>query len=83
MIGVENCVFQNNGVGFRYDTASFNFFKSGFPDCSFENNDIGVQFAHLPGSMPLDFAFTVFTGNGIDMDNPIDYPLDLSNAIFQ
>ena len=83
MIGVENCVFKNNGTGFRYDTANFSFFKSGFPDCTFENNGTGVQFARLPGSMPLDFSYTVFSGNEIDIDNPIDYPLDLSDAIFQ
>ena len=83
MIGVENCVFKNNGTGFRYDTANFGFFKSGFPDCTFENNGTGVQFARLPGSMPLDFSYTVFSGNEIDIDNPIDYPLDLSDAIFQ
>ena len=83
MIGVENCVFKNNGTGFRYDTANFSFFKSGFPYCTFENNGTGVQFARLPGSMPLDFSHTVFSGNEIDIDNPIDYPLDLSNAIFQ
>lgn len=83
MIGVENCVFRNNGIGFRYDTANYSFFMSGFPDCTFENNGIGVQFARLPGTMPLDFAFTVFTGNEIDMDNPIEYPVDLSKAIFE
>ncbi|MCI7136740.1 MAG: zinc ribbon domain-containing protein [Candidatus Limivicinus sp.] len=83
MIGVENCVFKNNGTGFRYDTANFGFFKSGFPYCTFENNGTGVQFARLPGSMSLDFSNTVFSGNEIDIDNPIDYPLDLSDAIFQ
>lgn len=83
MIGVENCVFQNNGIGFRYDTANYSFFKTGFPDCTFEGNGIGVQFSRLPGTMPLDFAFTVFSGNEIDIDNPIGYPIDLSNAVFE
>lgn len=83
MIGVENCVFQNNGIGFRYDTANYSFFKTGFPDCAFQDNGIGVQFARLPGTMALDFAFTVFSGNTIDIDNPIEYPIDLSKAIFE
>ena len=83
MIGVENCMFQNNGIGFRYDTANYSFFKTGFPDCTFEENGVGVQFARLPGTMALDFAFTVFSGNEIDIDNPIGYPVDLSNAVFE
>ena len=83
MIGVENCVFRNNGIGFRYDTANYSFFKTGFPDCTIENNGIGVQFTRLPGTMPLDFAFTVFSGNEVDIDNPIGYPMDLSKAIFE
>ena len=41
------------------------------------------QFARLPGTMALDFAFTVFSGNEIDIDNPIGYPVDLSNAVFE
>lgn len=83
MIGVENCIFRNNGIGFRYDTANYSFFKTGFPDCTFEGNGTGLQFARLPGTMALDFAFTVFSGNEIDIDNPIGYPADLSKAIFE
>ena len=83
MIGVENCIFRNNGIGFRYDTANYSFFKTGFPDCTFEGNGTGLQFARLPGTMALDFAFTVFSGNEIDIDNPIGYLADLSKAIFE
>ncbi|MDY6181801.1 MAG: zinc-ribbon domain-containing protein [Candidatus Faecousia sp.] len=83
MIGVENCVFRNNGIGFRYDTTGYSFFKTGFPDCTFRDNGIGVQFARLPGTMALDFAFTVFSGNETDIDNPIAYPIDLSKAVFE
>ena len=83
MIGVENCIFRNNGIGFRYDNANYSFFKTRFPDCTFEGNGTGLQFARLPGTMALDFAFTVFSGNEIDIDNPIGYPADLSKAIFE
>ena len=83
MIGVEACTFHNNKIAFSYDTLSYYSFKSGFPDCRVEGNDIGIQFVNLPGAMPLDFAGTVFSGNGMDIDNPIQYPIDLSNAIFE
>ena len=83
MIGVENCVFRNNRVGLRYDTANFTFFRTEFQNCTMEGNGVGVQFARLTGTMTLDFAFTVFSGNEVDIDNPIDYPIDLSRAVFE
>ena len=83
MIGVEACTFRSNKIAFCYDTSSYFFFKSGFPNCTIADNGIGIQFVNLPGASPLDFGDTVFSGNGIDIDNPIQYPIDLSNAIFE
>lgn len=83
MIGMEACTFRNNRIAFSYDTLSYYFFKTGFPDCTIEGNNIGIQFVNLPGASPLDFGGTVFSGNGMDIDNPIQYPIDLSNAILE
>ena len=83
MIGVEACTFRNNRIAFSYDTLHYSSFKPGFPDCMVEDNGIGIRFVNLPGAMPLDFSGTVFSGNGTDIDNPIRYPIDLSNAIFE
>ena len=83
MIGVEACTFRNNKIGFSYDTLRYSFSKDGFPDCRIEGTDVGIQFVNLPGAMPLDFFGTVFSGNGTDIDNPIQNPIDLSNAIFE
>ena len=83
MIGVEACTFRNNKIAFSYDTQSYYSFKTGFPDSRIEDNDIGLRFVNLPGAAPLDFSGTVFSGNGTDIDNPIQYPIDLSNAIFE
>lgn len=83
MIGVEACTFRNNEIAFSYDTLRYYFFKTGFPDCVIEDNDIGIQFVNLPGGTPLDFGGTVFSGNRIDIENPILYPIDISNAYFR
>lgn len=83
MIGVERCVFQNNGVGFKYNTAVYHSFNDVFPDCTITDNDIGVQFARLQGTITIDFAGSVFSGNRIDIDNPAQYSIDTSKAIFQ
>ena len=83
MIGVERCVFQNNGVGFKYNTAVFHSFNSVFPDCIITGNEIGVQFARLQGTITIDFEGSIFSGNRIDIDNPAQYSIDTSKAIFQ
>lgn len=83
MIGVECCVFRNNGVGFKYNSLVYHSFNSAFPGCTVENNDIGVQFARLQGTITIDFIDSVFSGNRIDIDNPAAYPIDTSRAIFK
>ena len=83
MIGVERCVFQNNGVGFKYNTVVYHSFNDVFPDCTITDNDIGVQFARLQGTITIDFVGSVFSGNRIDIDNPAQYSIDTSKAIFQ
>lgn len=82
MIGVERCVFTNNGIGFKYNTVVYHSFNSVFPDCTITNNDIGVQFARLQGTITIDFEGSVFEGNRIDIDNPAQYPIDTSKTIF-
>ena len=83
MIGVENCVFRENGIGFKYNSASHQSFNDVFPGSLFENNGIGVQFKSLEGTMSIDFAGTTFSGNRTDIDNPISYPIKTDGAIFR
>ena len=66
-----------------WETEGLNGVKGGRARLIFEGNDVGIQFVNLPGAMPLDFFGTVFSGNGTDIDNPIQNPIDLSNAIFE
>lgn len=82
MIGVERCVFTNNGIGFKYNTVVYHSFIDGFPDCTITDNDIGVQFARLQGTITIDFEGSVFSGNRIVIDNPAQYSIDTSKALF-
>ncbi len=83
MIGVEYCTFRDNGIGFKYNSAGFHSFNDVFPGCVIADNDIGVQFVRMDGSVCIDFAGTTFSGNRIDIDNPISYPINTENAVFQ
>ena len=83
MIGVDCCTFINNGIGFKYNTVAYHSFNPVFPGCTIQDNDIGVQFARLQGTITIDFVDSVFSGNRIDIDNPAQYPIDTTNAIFE
>ncbi len=83
MIGLYGCTFSGNRIGFKYNSGSFHSFNEDFYDCVFEGNDIGVQFARMNGNIRIDFAGTTFSNNGTDIDNPINYPINTEEAIFQ
>ena len=83
MIGVESCEFRHNGIGFKYNSRVFHSFNNVFPDCVLADNDIGVQFASLDGTIMIDFAGSVFSGNRVDIDNQVGYPIDTAGAIFR
>ena len=83
MIGVEDCDFMNNGIGFRYNSTVHSSFNETFSGCEISGNDIGVQFETLIGTISIDFAGSTFSGNRVDIDNPIDYPIKTDGAIFE
>lgn len=83
MIAVHDCTFTDNGVGFKYNSTRHSSFDTVFPGNTITGNDIGVQFARLEGTICIAFEDTVFENNRIDIDNPIDYPIDTAGAIFK
>lgn len=83
MIAVHDCTFKDNGVGFKYNSTRHSSFDNVFPNNTLTGNDIGVQFARLEGTICLIFEGTVFKDNRVDIDNPIDYPIDTADAEFR
>ena len=83
MIAVLDCSFTDNTVGFKYNSVRHSSFDEAFPGNTFTGNDIGVQFERLEGTIRIVFEGTVFEDNRVDIDNPIDYPIDTSSAIFK
>ena len=83
MIAVHDCTFTDNGVGFKYNSTRHSSFDNVFPNNTLTGNDIGVQFARLEGTICIVFEGTVFKDNRVAIDNPIDYPIDTSNATFK
>lgn len=83
MIAVHDCSFTDNTVGFKYNSVRHSSFDEAFPGNTFTGNDIGVQFERLEGTIRIVFEGTVFEDNRVDIDNPIDYPIDTGTAEFR
>ncbi len=83
MISVHDCSFTDNTVGFKYNSARHSSFDAVFPGNTFTGNDIGVQFKQLEGTICIVFDGTVFEDNRVDIDNPINYPIDTAGAEFR
>ena len=82
-IAVHDCSFKDNIVGFKYNSVRHSSFDNVFPGNTFTGNDIGVQVERLEGTICIVFEGTVFEDNRIDIDNPIDYPIDITDAEFR
>ena len=80
---VTDCVFDGNETGFDFNSTLSTPNDSHFTGNLFQNNGTGVLLENVPSDWTMDFAGTVFSGNGTDIDNRCRQELDLSQAIFQ
>lgn len=83
-IGAQNCVFDGNGVALHFNTnASYSYSNPHYVNNRFLNNGTALLIDALPGSEVLDFAGSLFHGNGADFVNNAGHSLDTSGARFK
>lgn len=76
------CLFEENGVGFRFDSAGSYFNSNLFEGNTFLGNGTAVELLRVPGAKTLLFHDCRFQGNDADIVNPNDHPIDISYATF-
>ena len=81
-INATECTFTDNEVGLHFNATGQSASDSRYHDNIFTNNGTAVLLENVPTDITLDFTGTEFSGNGTDVDNRCDHPIDLSNAIF-
>ena len=77
------CWFEDNGVGFCFDSAGDYFNYSKFEGNTFLHNEIAVDLVRVPRSREINFTGCRFSGNGGNIRNPSNYPINVSHAIFE
>lgn len=81
-IGLEDCVFSGNRTAVRWNSESLYTFSGDVLRTEFRDNGVAYQIENLPGKLGLTFPNCVFSGNGTDIENRTDIPVDLSDAAF-
>ena len=77
------CWFEDNGVGFRFDSAGDYVNGTMLEGNTFRNNGTAVELLRVPGAKTLYFNGCAFSGNGLNLSNPAGHPTDLTRATFE
>lgn len=78
-----DCTFTDNQIGIHFNADSGTPMDSRYKGDMFRNNGTAVLFERVPNRVHLAFPETVFSGNGMDIDNRCGQPLELEETIFE
>lgn len=82
-VNVIGCRFVDNTTGFHFNSTGQYVTHTMFNDNVFLRNGTAVLLENVPSDQTLNFQGSRFTGNGTDIDNRCDHPLDITQAIFE
>lgn len=82
-VNAIGCLFEDNEVGFRFNSTGDQASHSMYNDNVFRNNGTAVLLENVPTDLTLNFDNSLFVGNGTDIDNQCGQPLNIEHAIFQ
>lgn len=82
-IGAVNCTFEENGVGLYFGSSSSSGVDPYYTGDNFTGNKVAVRVETLPENWKLDFSGSTFSGNGTDVENENENPVDVSGAVFE
>ena len=77
------CLFEDNSVGFRFDSGGSYVNANLFEGNAFLRNGTAVELLRVPGAKTLYFDGCRFAGNDADLSNPADHPINISYATFE
>ena len=82
-VNVKNCVFEDNTVGFHFNSTSNNPNDHMYSGNLFQRNGTAVLLESVPSGQALYFDGTRFSLNGTDIDNQCRHEVSIADAIFE
>ena len=69
-IMMEDCTFENNGVGFCFNSREATCSSPEYYGLVFRDNATGIRIVQVPGDIPLRMNDCTFSGNQTDIEDP-------------
>ena len=82
-VNIKDSVFEDNTVGFHFNSTSDNRNDHMYSGNLFQRNDTAVLLESVPGDQALYFEGTRFSRNGADIDNRCGHEVSIAAAIFE
>ncbi len=82
-VNIKDSVFEDNAVGFHFNSTSDNRNDHMYSGNLFQRNDTAVLLESVPGDQALYFEGTRFSRNGADIDNRCGHEVSIAAAIFE
>ena len=82
-VNIKDSVFEDNTVGFHFNSTSDNRNDHMYSGNLFRRNDTAVLLESVPGDQALYFEGTRFSRNGADIDNRCGHEVSIADAIFE
>ena len=82
-VNIKDSVFEDNTVGFHFNSTSDNRNDHMYSGNLFRRNGTAVLLESVPGDQALYFEGTRFSRNGADIDNRCGHEVSIAAAIFE
>ena len=82
-VNIKNSVFEDNTVGFHFNSTSNNRSDHMYSGNLFQRNGTAVLLESVPSDQALYFDGTRFSRNGADIDNRCGHEVSIAAAIFE
>ncbi len=82
-VNAKDCTFEDNTVGFHFNSAGKNANDHMYSGNLFRRNGTAILLESVPGDQALYFEGTRFSRNGTDIDNRCGHETDISQAVFE
>jgi hypothetical protein len=82
-VNIKDSVFEDNAVGFHFNSTSDNRNDHMYSGNLFRRNGTAVLLESVPGDQALYFEGARFSRNGTDIDNRCGQKVDISQAVFE
>lgn len=82
-VNMKDCIFEDNTVGFHFNSSGKNANDHMYSGNLFRHNDTAVLLESVPGDQTLYFDNTRFSRNNADIDNRCGHEVSITAAIFE